>query len=504
MTTRISKAANGAFASIAVLATAALLPSLNKSMWRDEGASLYSAHLSWTGLWQQSRVVDRVLLFYYSLLHVWLHVFHGIEGARSLSLVAFALTVYVVARLGYRLGGSWCGVAAGVLTAINPLMIRAALEARPYALATLTATLSVAALFRWVRGGERRWMWVFCCAYITTLLLQMFMVLAPISVIAVIFILNPQVLRLRWRGVIAPIGLAIVATFSFLFLVVSQRSQIAWIPPIGAKQLIKDLVGPASGIGSVGGQYTYVVVIVVLVLATTIWCVRGWRRGSFRPDRRRVDSFIVCLAWAVLPTLALIIISSVKPIYVDRYVTASVPGMALSIGMLIVGAKGDTDVHPTSRTRSRPRTVVCVSAVGIAVCTLIFNSIILSRTTTENIEGVTHYVALRAGSDSEVALPDHSLTTGVNYYLQSFHVSVSEWPQLLKQPFVEGFDLSVNRRTISTAPRNVWLVDDGSVLGTNRFVATLGRDGYVQRKVEFFSGVIPIRVVHFVRTGAES
>ena len=62
-------------------------------------------------------------------------------------------------------------------------MINAALDGRPYALATLVAVLSVAALLRWFDGGELRFLWIFSVLAIVTAMLQLFIVLAPLSVL---------------------------------------------------------------------------------------------------------------------------------------------------------------------------------------------------------------------------------------------------------------------------------------------------------------------------------
>jgi hypothetical protein len=48
--------------TIALAASLGLLPWLGQSMLADEGATLYSAHLSWANLWAQSLHVDLVLL----------------------------------------------------------------------------------------------------------------------------------------------------------------------------------------------------------------------------------------------------------------------------------------------------------------------------------------------------------------------------------------------------------------------------------------------------------
>ena len=184
-------------AAIAGAAAMGLLPWLGKPAFPDEVASLSSGHLGWTALWQHSHVVDLVLLPYYSLLHLWLQLSAGSEWARLPSLLAFGLTVFLVGRLGARLGGRLCGVIAAIVAATSPLLVSAALSARPYALSALAATAAVAALLRWLEGGRVRWAWWFCAASIATLLLHLFAVLAPLSVLVAAVALEPQ--RVPWQ-----------------------------------------------------------------------------------------------------------------------------------------------------------------------------------------------------------------------------------------------------------------------------------------------------------------
>ena len=152
---RSARATSGILAAIALLASSGLLPWLDKPVFPDERTSLFSAHLGWTALWQHSRVVDLVLLPYYSFLHLWIQPSDSITWARLLSLLAFGLTVFLVGHLGFRLGGRWCGVLAAIVAATNPLLVTAALSARPYALSALAATASVVALLRWLGAAGR-------------------------------------------------------------------------------------------------------------------------------------------------------------------------------------------------------------------------------------------------------------------------------------------------------------------------------------------------------------
>jgi hypothetical protein len=78
----------GAVFCVAVAASLGVWPWLGVSMFADEGATVYSAHLSWSNLWAQSQHVDLVLLPYYVLIHYWQMVSGNIAWVRA---VAFGL-----------------------------------------------------------------------------------------------------------------------------------------------------------------------------------------------------------------------------------------------------------------------------------------------------------------------------------------------------------------------------------------------------------------------------
>jgi mannosyltransferase len=361
---RSTTATSGILAAIAGLAATALLPWLNKPVFPDEGASLVSAQLGWTALWQHSRVVDLVLLPYYSSLHLWVQPSDSIEWARLLSLLSFGLTVFLTGRLGARLGGRTCGVLAAIMAGTNPLLVTAALSARPYALSALAATASVAALLRWLEGDGVRWAWWFCAASITTLLLHMFAVLVPLSVLVVAVALKPQMFRGKWRALIAPIGLVLATALSFAILGASQRSQLAWIPsPFEGTELTRVMAGPASG-----GHDRYAVFVLAIAIVAIAPCLWARRRGSFQPARLDLRLLAIMLAWAALPTATLVASSLVKPVLLDRYVTSSVPGLAIAVSLLTACALNGSAV----RLGHRSRVIVESAVLGIAAVTLFF------------------------------------------------------------------------------------------------------------------------------------
>ena len=482
------------FLSIGVLASAELLPMLNKSLWLDEGASLYSAHLSWSALWHQSRVVDRVFLAYYAVLHLWVEISANIEWVRFLSVIAFGLTVVVIGHLGNRFGGFWCGVIAAVLTAANPLMIDAALDVRPYALSALAATIAIYSLLRWRDSADDRWFRRFCIASLVALVLHIFAILAPLAVLVIVFLVRPMTLRRSWRRVVVPLGMTLLLSLVYAFLVLGQRGQIAWIPRMSVIRLLVDAYGPAGGYPRLG-RISYAMIIVALVGFGLVFIWLGRRRRSDSVDSSMRDNLVVALAWAALPTLGLIAVSFVKPLYVDRYVTASAPGMALAVGLLLTQALKLND--PKLPTRQRRVEGI---AWRIIVVALVANSIVIASSTFENYAGVARYLERQVGVNGEIALPDHSVGASVEYYLFNNRGSRRLWPETPSQLHIMALDLRENQVAINSARPNVWVVEDETT-GLGAFLDNLTRHGYVIIGTRQFVDLRTMTVAHYERSG---
>jgi mannosyltransferase len=465
-----------------------LLPFLDKSVWKDEGASLYSARLSWTSLWHETLVVDRVLLPYYALLHLWLDISYNIEWARALSLLAYGLTVYVVGLLAYRVVGFWCALLAVVLTSTNPLMITSALDARPYALAALTAVLSVYALLEWFDRGGPASLWVFSVLTIATALLQLFAVLAPLSALAACVVLQLEKFRRDWRSVLPPIMSMMVVVVAFLASVAHQQGQVAWIGGLNPKQFFEDLEGPAS---SAAGHLFYPAFVAALGFLSLVGIILAWIGRSFRPSRSEVDRVIVFLCVGIAPTIILVLITAVKPIYVDRYVTASAPGLTIAVALLV-----SLSLRGLETKASLPKRSVVAGAVLIGIAVLGVNSVTVSRSPLQDLKGATQYIIQSASPLSEVAVPGHFLATGVGYYLVRADSSLRLWPHLSGHRFNDVLDLNKNAKSFSSAADSLWLVDDPSESGMKGFIEDLRVHGFTRVSSTYF---YQVSVIHYLR-----
>ncbi len=118
-------------------------------LWRDELATWSAASRTLPQLWAMVHNVDAVLGLYYLGLHLWMAVFGDSAAAMRLpSALAMTGAAAVVALTGKRLGGTRVGLISGLIFAVVPSVSRYAQEARPYAFATLFATLATLLLLR--------------------------------------------------------------------------------------------------------------------------------------------------------------------------------------------------------------------------------------------------------------------------------------------------------------------------------------------------------------------
>lgn len=486
------RAANVTFGAIALLASAGLAHWLGKSLWIDEAASLYSAHLSWHDLWRQSKVVDRVFLPYYAILHIWLKVSFTIQWARALSLVAYAVTLWFVGRVAFRLMGFWCGVSATILCACNPLMIDAALNARPYALTALAAILSVSFLVRWFDGDGTRWIWWFVLGAITCLLLNIFSVLGPLAALVAACALRPSVARNQARALLAPLGVLFGAVIAAAALTVGQRGQVSWIPLLRGQALLAALYGPA-GAPPLLLKVAYTRVALFLIALSLILLVRAGRSLKARLARVDVEHFVALTAWAALPTLVLVAVSLEKGIFVSRYVTSSAPGFSIALGMLVAKAVEVQGTWP------RALQLIGGAVAVVLVAVLALGASEASRSIEENIQQASLYLGEHVGPTGVAAYPDLSLAEGFNYYSSTDHHPVASWPLDPNQLTFIGLDLLDSSSTFSKAPSNVWIANDNSGTGTEHFEHLLKQNGYSRVGSKRFSGPIPLLIEHFRR-----
>ncbi|MGI5469321.1 glycosyltransferase family 39 protein [Streptomyces sp. CA-132043] len=297
------------------------------SIWRDEVVTYDMAHRSLPDLWHTLQHADAVHGLYYLFMHGLFAVFGGgVTTLRLPSALAMTAAAAGVALLGARVAGRRAGVAAGLVFPVLPLVQEYGQEGRSYALVCALVTWSTYLLVRaldasaavgpvaasWlglfhVPGAARRWWAGYAVVTLAACLLHEFAVLVLAAhgvtvVLAGVPSAARAAVRRTWlvAGGVVAVGLAPLALFS-----AGQSAQLSWILWPDPVQLL-----------------TFAVLAVVGVLCAR---VPARTRGPVRLRPLAVPLLIV-------PQAALMLLSHLKPVYVDRYVLYYVVGFALLAG----------------------------------------------------------------------------------------------------------------------------------------------------------------------------
>ncbi len=275
------------------------------TMWGDEAVTYRLAQRELYQLWETAQQVDLVHALYYAVMHVVFDVFGaGLLSLRLPSVLAMAAAAAGVGLLGLRLAGPRAGVTAGLVFALLPQVQKYAQEGRSYAMVcALIAWASYALVVSSSRRGRWRWT-VYGFTMLLACLLHEFaaMALAAHGVTLIVSRLPKSVLR-AWSvtaaGVVAGLlPLAIVSA--------GQSEQVSWI-------------------GEPVRPYPWLAAVMVGLV-----CTRAPLRSQ---GTVRLTALAVPLL--LLPGALLLIVSLVKPIFVDRYVLFSDIGLALLLGAFL-------------------------------------------------------------------------------------------------------------------------------------------------------------------------
>jgi mannosyltransferase len=279
-------------------------------LWTDELATWGMATAPWHEFWPVLRYVDAVLAPYYVLMHLWVSAFGDSDIAlRMPSLLAMVGSAAMIGVIGRRLAGPSVGLVAGIVFAVLPSTTRFAAEARPFALSAFVACLATLLLLRACeRPGWLPWL-----GYGVTMV-----VLGWVHVVALLLLAGHAWTVLSWRRrawwpFVAAAAAACAASVPILIFGVRQRQQVAYVPPVGFNTAI-----PYGQV--LFGGLALAVVIGALALFSL-------------PLRLPAAVFT---AWAVVPPVALVLVSQALPMFLSRYLIFTTPGWALLAGAALV------------------------------------------------------------------------------------------------------------------------------------------------------------------------
>lgn len=308
--------------AIAVSAAGAARPSL----WFDEAATISASTRSFAELWRMLGNIDAVHGLYYLVMHGWFAIFPATEfWSRLSSSLAVGIAAAGVVVLGRQLSTRAVAVAAGVVFALLPRVTWAGIEARSYALCMVAGVWLTVLCVTAIRRNGLRWWSGYAALVLLGTLLNVFVVLI-VAVHAVLVVVSSDSRSVRVRWALAALA-AVAPVVPFLYFTQTQLFQVGWISPVGPHTVGKILQEQ---------YFDHSLAFAILAALVVVAAVVCRTRATFA-DTQPARLIIVAIAWIVIPTAALLVYSVVRhPVYYPRYLSFTVPAIALLIGLCIV------------------------------------------------------------------------------------------------------------------------------------------------------------------------
>lgn len=378
--------------AVAVAEAVALASSLwhleRRPLWLDEAFSLGAT----AQLGRTIRGTGGTMALYYVLLDGWTAVFGSSVGAlRSLSVVLVGVGVAVAALAMRRVRPGAEAVVAVLVLAGLPAIPRMGQEARAYPLAFVLAATGWLCLSRALeadhdghRADARRWSVGLAAVAIAGVLTHGLFALQVAAMVGSVAVLP---LPRRTRALVLPAAAAGLLTVAGL--VMTGAGDVGdWIPPLD-----RHLLGLVSS-ATLGSHGAAAALLALLVMTGAVALV-------VRPAADGLDRWrnLAPVWWGLAPALALVVLSTVRPSLLGRYLLPSAPGIALlvAVGAVAVARRGWAIVARRDPVADRASHLGRLT-VAVTVAVLVIGALLVARldredATYEDWDGAAQVVA---------------------------------------------------------------------------------------------------------------
>lgn len=309
---------------------------LGQSVWFDEAYSILLAQQSTDQLLYLTSL-DTHPPLYYMMLQAWTALFGFSEAAlRSLSVLAMGGSIVVAGLLLRRMFGGKIALMVLPFLAVAPMLLRYGFEIRAYAIASLIGIVATYVLVVALQAKKRN-QWLLYTLY------AILVAAGTLTLYYLVLLWVAHLVWLLWHERRKPIWKA-------PWLVALAGSVVLFLPwlPIFISQLNNDALSPvtqALTLENLMGIITFAFIyqpvwqvgaflslVVVAVIVTVTWLLR--RVFRIVDEKHRPYLWLLVLYIAV-PIALLTLISLVKPMYLERYLSHVLLGGYMLVGVVI-------------------------------------------------------------------------------------------------------------------------------------------------------------------------
>ncbi|HXQ75304.1 MAG TPA: glycosyltransferase family 39 protein [Acidimicrobiales bacterium] len=361
-------------AAVLVSAVLSLVTIGRGSFSLDESVSATLARASWHSFTHTILRREANMSFYYLLLRFWTELGHSEAVVRSFSVVASIGAVAAIMVVARQLFDRRTAIIAGVILAIDPLIVVFAQDARGYALSLLLVTASSALFARAVTAGAGWGTWVaYGLVSVLATYTNFWVALVLVGHGASVAFLPPG--TAPWRRLVpTAVGLGVLLVPLALLIRTAYEGGVNWAAGSSAGKLFTkvraDVPHPVLDI---------VIVLVVVLVAAAVAVVRRHPRTTIVVDRWPV---MFALCWLVVPVAIVVLLSlAYEPVLVLRYLGICFPPFVILVAFAVSRLKVEV-------TRLAVAALVVVSGLGLAAW--------YARGAPEDFRGAVASVAARA------------------------------------------------------------------------------------------------------------
>lgn len=284
------------------------------SVWVDEAFTSGAIDRSVPDL------IDRQYhVLYYTLAKPWAFLAGTSEWALRLpSVLGTMLACALLVVVAHKLFDRWTALASGLFLAASPFLVKWSQQARSYTLLLAISLIATLLLLRALERGSRAAWAIYGIAFSVLVVWHPVAGLLLMPAHAVLVAQRRE--RLLPHGLLAAVIIGAVAVpWAAVTAIRSTGEGVAmnWLtaptPEVAARTLLD--VSGAAGLG-------------LLLALVGLWVLR--RAGSS-------DRAVWLGAWAFTPFLLALLVSTVRPIYLDRYLIVAAPAFALLAGVAVTG-----------------------------------------------------------------------------------------------------------------------------------------------------------------------